>query len=934
MLAREAPAGRPADVRAARQAAARAAGPQAAGAVADTGAQQSQARGGAEAVAAAVRAPAAPLVPGRPAAAPAGPGGDPGAGAEALAQATREQAEQAFALAAGQQVDAPAEAVQLPEPVRPVDAGGRAVPSDPRAAARVAALAHRLQGLRDGGHALHTQAVAQRARAHQAQGAIKTAESSVARAEAGLTSLQEHTAHRRQVTAQARQALDVSRQKAATVAAGAPEVAAKSGETKADSGPVATGSAALAAENAGKQPEDPDAAGKSRRQGSQLTKVSTDLASVDSVVEQTRARAGTLAEEAAAADRSNSAGEGRIAETEQALDRTDQRTADLTGRNEAARARIAGLSGGPAELLAGAASLDERATAVRAASVQLERRLHAIEGGYAANAAAIPARVPLRGGAPVQRAAAPGRESSQLAAGVDGAAPSWLTGEDPPSAAARAEASARAEGRRAADLAAVEAESGGHFEQLTAGDKASLALRATGRRIFGELSATSVPGFLGTLARGFIDPRVTLMGVVHGLDGILTGGANLLSAEQWQKDPLGNLLKSAADIATGVTVVLGSIAGLALAITVILSAVAIVAGILTLGAAAAALAPIIAFCGTVAATVGPWAVTAAAIALGLHALVFVKDLIDAATAPTAAALEQDSERMTQDADNAGAMALQIGMAAAFKGAGKLLGGGGAGGGGGGEGGSGGGEGGAPIELPESLPANDNAVPLPANDNAVPAPAIGSAAPANDNAVPPSEPASMALTGTDPAPAPGPQPPRLQVVAGGSPDRSRAAVGDESGGGGPAPAPAPVETTPAPTAAPSAAAPVAAPAPVPPEVDPNLQRLRPVERDTLIRAQQEFPDRGLKAASEERDGEYVDSQGRTYDQIGNPAASRFWDRPGAPQRFFDSITDHLNKSIDFTLIDLTGFSPQSVADITAWVNSLPPAQQAKILRIGF
>jgi hypothetical protein len=120
----------------------------------------------------------------------------------------------------------------------------------------------------------------------------------------------------------------------------------------------------------------------------------------------------------------------------------------------------------------------------------------------------------------------------------------------------------------------------------------------------------------------------------------------------------------------------------------------------------------------------------------------------------------------------------------------------------------------------------------------------------------------------------------------------------------------------------------------PEPDPNFDRLRPTEKDTLLRAQQEYPDLGLKAASEERDGEYADNLGRTYDQIGNPNASRFWDRPGAPQAFYDSINAHLNKSMDFTLIDLTGFSEQSAADITAYVDSLPADLQAKIVRIGF
>jgi hypothetical protein len=124
------------------------------------------------------------------------------------------------------------------------------------------------------------------------------------------------------------------------------------------------------------------------------------------------------------------------------------------------------------------------------------------------------------------------------------------------------------------------------------------------------------------------------------------------------------------------------------------------------------------------------------------------------------------------------------------------------------------------------------------------------------------------------------------------------------------------------------------APEPDPDDPNLGRLRPAERDTLGRAQQQYPDLGLKASAEERDGEYVDSQGRTYDQMGNPNTSKFWDRPGAPQKFYQAIQDHLSKSMDFTVLDLSGFSEQSAADIQAYVDSLSPAEQAKIIRIGF
>jgi hypothetical protein len=39
-------------------------------------------------------------------------------------------------------------------------------------------------------------------------------------------------------------------------------------------------------------------------------------------------------------------------------------------------------------------------------------------------------------------------------------------------------------------------------------------------------------------------------------------------------------------------------------------------------------------------------------------------------------------------------------------------------------------------------------------------------------------------------------------------------------------------------------------------------------------------------------------------------------------------------MDFTVIDLTGFSDQAISDITSYVDSLPEAEQVKIIRIGF
>ena len=120
-------------------------------------------------------------------------------------------------------------------------------------------------------------------------------------------------------------------------------------------------------------------------------------------------------------------------------------------------------------------------------------------------------------------------------------------------------------------------------------------------------------------------------------------------------DPLGNLLKSSADIATGLTTLLGSIAGFCTAILVILGALAI----FTFGAMGPVFAAASAFLGPIISTVGGWALVTAAIAAELHALVFIKNLIDAATADTAAELEHESDQMTEDATQFANAASQV-----------------------------------------------------------------------------------------------------------------------------------------------------------------------------------------------------------------------------------------------------------------------------------
>ncbi len=110
--------------------------------------------------------------------------------------------------------------------------------------------------------------------------------------------------------------------------------------------------------------------------------------------------------------------------------------------------------------------------------------------------------------------------------------------------------------------------------------------------------------------------------------------------------------------------------------------------------------------------------------------------------------------------------------------------------------------------------------------------------------------------------------------------------------------------------------------------PGATRLSEAEQATAARLQAQT---GLTLKESEHVGsEYVDELGRTYDQMGNPKTSQFWNE----KSFLGQIDKHLLKSNDFTVIDLTGFTEAQITTVRNYVNSLPAQSQAKIKRIGF
>ncbi|MBP2473159.1 hypothetical protein JOF53_002031 [Crossiella equi] len=98
----------------------------------------------------------------------------------------------------------------------------------------------------------------------------------------------------------------------------------------------------------------------------------------------------------------------------------------------------------------------------------------------------------------------------------------------------------------------------------------------------------------------------------------------------------------------------------------------------------------------------------------------------------------------------------------------------------------------------------------------------------------------------------------------------------------------------------------------------------------MKADPRFADRGLRPSRAERDGEYTDKAGRTYDQMGDPDGVPHWNE----QVFHNSIRKHLLKSVDFIVIDMNGYAAAHIASVRRYLDTLTPQELAKILRIRF
>ena len=79
-------------------------------------------------------------------------------------------------------------------------------------------------------------------------------------------------------------------------------------------------------------------------------------------------------------------------------------------------------------------------------------------------------------------------------------------------------------------------------------------------------------------------------------------------------------------------------------------------------------------------------------------------------------------------------------------------------------------------------------------------------------------------------------------------------------------------------------------------------------------------------SEHAGEEFVSASGKTFDALGKPEAYAFWNQA----EFLKSIDRHLLKSVDFTVIDLTGAKIDQINAIRSHVGSLAKELQERLI----
>lgn len=542
--------------------------------------------------------------------------------------------------------------VQPVQPFVPKDAAGVDLPVEPRQFSRFAEIAAEIQDVRDKGQELVEQGIFHEQQSHLIEGQIHASNSVVEESDSNLNLIDQGIEARQQAHQQGVAALQTSENKQRTVQSALPQHLESLNTSKRDSGEAVSESQSLHSESASNQPEDPEDRANAAEMGGNIGTVARDSSSIDQNFLQNSQHTQILAERTAQAANKNAVASAALQQISQKITQTTAKSSQLKAANQQARAQINARSNEPLEVREKANEMKEQGTLMINNSSLLERRLLDARRRFQQNLAKVPPvyepRPSADGGREagvIQRQAEPGDYGNRINVFEN----TFLDPRTHQSQEERQRAQQEALIANAAELDYIRDRLPGEYTRHSFWKRVRVGIGAKLNRFWNWISNLGVAGVLGGAGRllvGMFNPMTYVHGVVAGFTQVVNGVVNLASdifnLRGWA------IIKSLADIATGVAVIAGTITGLALAVEVAMAALLIISAIFTLGASAGFILPVMLFAGKVMVVAGKIAFWAGAAAASLNLIAGIKSLVDMGNAESAEKLQAETNDFTQD----------------------------------------------------------------------------------------------------------------------------------------------------------------------------------------------------------------------------------------------------------------------------------------------
>lgn len=608
------------------------------------------------------------------------------------------------------------EAFNHPKIEAPVDKEGKPLPRKGNVDTQVRGLGYMGELFREHGYEIKKAATNSIIYAHGLDSNLETQRADLANAKEGTATMEQHNIARQEISENSKAALKDSQERQAFVAEKAPQIASKAQEGQSESSDLLSESESKSSKSKSKMSSDPDARAKAEKQSSGIGDAAEGAESMDQAIKQAGERAVQYQQEAEQAAAKNEETKGSIDETDTLIEQTSTRIVEMMGINEASQAKIDNVAEGPAQMRTDAEVSIQEGDKLISASYVMEKELHEIQTQYLAGMKAIETKEEAEerikkekdknGPKPspqeqevVGLAGLPEKEQQKRVdeiskskdgakkkAGLMAALDKMITkapdkGTDategprkefksglqdkimggPPPSDPRMPAIQKVDQARESRLSGVMDIGDENIGVLTEAEKSMLAQKLTGEAVADDIKNIDVLQMGAMMLQGMVDPRMALTGPIDGFDKMATGVANIFNADAWEKDPLGNLLKIAADISTGLAMIFSGILGIAGFIMGVMIALSIASW----GFALPITVPQMAWMGTLMGYAGWGAIIAGSLSVYFNYLSYLKNLNDAATAELARELFGNVEEMKENVTDGftGAMSIVEGVGA-------------------------------------------------------------------------------------------------------------------------------------------------------------------------------------------------------------------------------------------------------------------------------